>query len=458
MFRLKQKNKDFDFYKTFWISRNPLPASDTNVRLIEHYKRMIFAEKNYEYDRFRTWFNNPDKQGYLDFTKTYELNNEFNDKGLIFIRHGKANDWAATVGKDIPHNESWLYYETENTPKMTFHFLLENSAGYWRFSPTLSHFDMISDRISWGSIYHRLLTSDRLERLALQDEMAKESKIAVSNGLSTDRHTWEKEIKPLPIPFSSATFRGENGNTILEVYYSIFLAPLLKKLNSQSREINVEKGISLHDPSWNLINKKNDQTIIMADKNAFYTSLYRFEIEPDSYNVAFYARPESSDYLGGWKTNIPVDNYVVNKLAISDIQMAGLISDTRAGSLFNKRNLLVVPNPSKTYLRNRPVYIYFEIYKLKKDAMGKTIFSIDYTIRFLKGEKSKLKNFFGIFKGGGKSSIRTSIDREGNDELSVEYLAIDVSKVKKGAHELEIKITDKISGETAIKKGELILK
>ena len=229
---LNSIKEKIDFFHALWTSRNPLPASKNNVRLTEHYKRILYAEKYYEYDGFRTWFNNPDKFGYLDFTKTYSLNNEFNDKGLIFIRHGKADEWAATAGEDVPSNESWLYFKTEKMPKMTFHFLLENSAGYWRFSPTITDPRMVSDRVTWGNIYHRLLRGDPLERYALEQEMAAESRIAVSQGLSTDRHTWDKKTKLLPIPFSTATFRGADGKTILEVYYAISLAPLLKKINS----------------------------------------------------------------------------------------------------------------------------------------------------------------------------------------------------------------------------------
>lgn len=79
-------------------------------------------------------------------------------------------------------------------------------------------------------------------------------------------------------------------------------------------------------------------------------------------------------------------------------------------------------------------------------------------LTFLKGEKKNIKNLFGVFGSAGKSSITTSIERDGNNEFSVEFLAIDISKVKNGEHELKIKITDKNSGDIAIKKVGLTLK
>ena len=79
---LNSITEKINFFKTLWISRDPTPAASINYRLAEHYRRLMYAEKNYEFDGFRTWFNNPDKYGYLNFTRTYNLNQEFNDMGL----------------------------------------------------------------------------------------------------------------------------------------------------------------------------------------------------------------------------------------------------------------------------------------------------------------------------------------------------------------------------------------
>jgi len=334
---------------------------------------------------------------------------------------------------------------------------LENSAGYWRFTPVITDRRMVWDRVNWGAIYHRLLRGDPMERLALVQEMAQQSKKSVSTGLSTDRHTWERKVKPLAIPSSIATFRGTGGKTILEVYYAISLAELVQKSNSTSHQVNVEQGISLHDKSWHLLDKKNDNKKIIANKDQFLIDFYRFEVEPDSYNVALFARPEKSDYLGGWKTKTFVENYAVPELLVSDIEMASLITSSKPGNKYNKNDLLVIPNPSRTYSKKKPVYLYFEIYNLHKNLKGSSKFTIDYTLTFLRGKKKNIKNLFGIFRAGGKSSIATGINREGNDELSVEFLAIDVSKVKSGEHELTIKITDNISGEIVEKKERLFL-
>ena len=151
---LLSENEWIRFFKIFWLKRNPMPAADINERLTEHYRRFIYAEKYYEYDGFRTWFNSPDKLHYLNYPKSYSLNQEFNDRGLIFIRQGETNDKVVTLGEDVPVNESWRYYATQTYPEMTFHFLKENSPGNnWRLAPYISNPALLTHSIISVALY-----------------------------------------------------------------------------------------------------------------------------------------------------------------------------------------------------------------------------------------------------------------------------------------------------------------
>jgi len=442
-----------NFFKTLWVSRDPTPAASINYRLAEHYRRLLYAEKYFEFDGFRTWFNNPDKLGYLDFTKTYNLNQEFNDKGLIYIRHGQYDDWAITPGMEIQSNESWIYYSTQSTPKMVFHFVLENTAGYWRFTPVITDPRMLEDRVQFGNIYYRLLRANQLERLAYAEEMARESREFVLTGLSTDRHSWEKKIKPLETPFSMSTFRGNRGKTTLEIYNGFSLSEQAD--DSKDENIEIEKGLTIHNLAWQEIEKYQEKVSVPIRKSESYIDLYRFEVPPDSYHVAFYLRPLGTDLLGGWKYEKRIPNYSSPELSISDIELATRIEPATKPGKFEKNGLIVIPNPTRLFALKDPVYIYFEIYHLTQDVKGNTSFSIEYTMTLLERKKKGLLSLFG---GGGKSSISTQIEREGKGELSVEYLAIDVSQLKAGEYDLIVKVTDRLNGKPAVQKRKMALK
>lgn len=160
--KIPDEKKAINFIYTFWNKRNPSPLLKTNPRILEHYKRILYAEKNYRYDKERhSFINNMD---------SYLLNNEFTDQGFIYIRHGKPDDksmssyskitvggWAAspkgraerdlqdemlnnydefsaqetilskgklsnTKAMDYPLCETWLYKETKENAKMIFFY------------------------------------------------------------------------------------------------------------------------------------------------------------------------------------------------------------------------------------------------------------------------------------------------------------------------------------------------
>ncbi|MFB3133139.1 MAG: carboxypeptidase-like regulatory domain-containing protein, partial [Rhodothermales bacterium] len=75
------------YFQAFWARRDPTPAEPINVRLAEHYRRLLLAERDYGHAGLRIWHTNPDNVGDLDFPPAYALNEEFNDKGLIYIRY-----------------------------------------------------------------------------------------------------------------------------------------------------------------------------------------------------------------------------------------------------------------------------------------------------------------------------------------------------------------------------------
>ncbi|MBD3291197.1 GWxTD domain-containing protein, partial [candidate division KSB1 bacterium] len=134
------------FFRHLWAKRNPTPIAAINYRLSEHYHRLLYAEENYTYRGFRSRFSQVDRMGYIHYPASYKLNEEFNDKGLIYIRHGKPDEQVVTQGRAVPVNESWMYYETATSPKMIFHFTPERESKYWRFTPIIENQQMIRER------------------------------------------------------------------------------------------------------------------------------------------------------------------------------------------------------------------------------------------------------------------------------------------------------------------------
>jgi len=436
------------FFRVIWTERDPTPAAETNCRLAEHYRRLLFAEKNYAYDGFRTRFNNPDKLNRLQFSKVSMLNDEFNDKGLIFIRHGEPDERATTLAQDVEGNESWLYYATSANPRMTFHFMLENSPTAWRLTPYIDDPRMLEDRLTWGGEYARLLRADQIERLSLVEQMAQESQQTVAVALSTDRHTWDKKLQQLDVPFVLSTFRGERGLTTLELCFAVPLRQLAQRAQRETRSVHMEHGIAIFDRSLRPVGEeRNTEEVDPHRSAAAYVQAQRFLLAPGTYNVGFHVRVPELDMLGGFKLQRVVDDYRAPGLHVSDLLVATRIDQATRPSNFVRNGWEVIPNPMQTFLRQQPVYVYFEVYGLTPDQNGLTEYVLEYRLEAIKRGKKGARTAFGLFGSGEKPSLTIRAERGGTAEFAAEHVAIDVSNVSNGDYTLTVKVSDRHSGQ-----------
>jgi len=454
-FRQLAAGRDYvDFFHRLFMRRDPTPAADNNVRLAEHYRRLMFAEANYVYDGFRTWFNNPDKLRYQKFPPMFYLNDRFNDKGLIYLRHGEPEDRVVSTGQALVSNESWRYLQTAVSPEMIFHFVVdENAVGNnWRLTPFLNDPQFLDDRVMWNAAYARLLRGDPLERMRLEDDLAQQSIKAVDTGFSTDRHSWDKKVQPLNAFAYAAFFRAPEGKSYFDLYYSLPLPSVedLMRAGAVNERVLCEHGVSLHDLQWKRVERKYDavtkEQIPNLSQMPYLIGQYHFAVEPDSYHVAFYIRQPATNRLGGWKEDLRVPKFEEGKLAISGIVLASSITPSSKNDLFVRNGLQIVPNPTRNFSRRKPIYVYFEVYNLRRAADGKASFIIEYTTLLRKEKKSGAKKVFSIAGSKTKPSTTLSVEREANETTSIEYLALDLDKAGAGDFRLSIKVTDKNSG------------
>jgi GWxTD domain-containing protein len=449
-------DKKKDFFYALWIERDPTPAAAINIRLAEHYRRLIYAEKYYEWDGFRTWFEDPDTLNYLDYPENNKLNQEFNDKGLIYLRHGEPDDIIKTAGEFVPFNESWLYYQQGEQPRLTFHFMLGKSGNDWRFAPVITHPAILEDRLTWDNIYYRMLHASEIDRLSYENEMAELSRESVSIGLSTDRHSWDEGSKSFLIPFTLETFRGEDGQTVLELSYALPTSEIAAEISEKQPEIEVERGLAVYNNEYKEISKSNEQITLSLQNRDDFIGYHRFVLSPGRYSLAMHALPQDTKLIGGWKVTEILEDYSLPDLKMSDIQLASRVEFTTGQAEFEKNGIAFYPNPGRIYYRKIPIHVYFEIYNLKMDEKGITFFSIDYDLTSLNFKKG-LTNLFGILGGGSKSSVTIHTERQGSDEFSPEYLAIDAGNLNVGEYELTIKISDQNANKVVEQKTRLIL-
>lgn len=525
------------FFQTFWVQRDPLPAMPINVRLKEHYRRILKAEQDYAYYGYRLWHNNPDRRGDLDLPMAYYLNQEFNDKGLIYIRHGEPADRESFVGGDVSvntqkgevnaywnpvergatgnwlPNESWRY----NTPRMDFHFVIDDGASgnNWRLTPVITNFGILENLEHWGQPYAEMISAARrvqqlefeqtsdlsqavagagddaiaideaieardstqtrtqvgpqLERGVLtmqsrylrdyqhgEQRMVEESREYVIEGLTSDRHTWDEAVEPIEMPHRLLAFRGEDGQTDLEMHFALPIGYITETDGSGAGMLPIEMGYAVHTMDWTPVKAEAEEKKVPAspDVTTALIDYFRVTVPPDSYHVALHGRYQKTQQLGGSTMAYDVPDFHQPGLAISDLLMADEVRPATEISKFNRNDLYVSPNPLHRYSTRQSVFVYFEIYQLTLNRGDQTEFTIEYTLESEDGS-SRRGGLFRRGRDGPTLSLKT--ERSGTESSTVEVAEIDVEKVEPGTYTFTVTVTDEVSGAQVARSQDIEL-
>ncbi|RMD85557.1 MAG: tetratricopeptide repeat protein [Calditrichaeota bacterium] len=472
------------FFRQFWSSRNPLPATDVQLRAIEHFQRLLHAEANYWYYGVRSWFNSPNKIGYknLKMPRVYYLNDAFNDKGLIYIRHGEPDDRAIASGQLLETYESWRYVKRDTRPELIFHFVMETNAveNNWRlisfpiqpnqlnqlvFQETntirnnvVNAFPLLDQLAGWNPKIDRFIfaaqqgTSGRMEFVNVIQGIIDEGAAQIQLGLNSDRYTWKDNIKLFDFPFSVTQFRGKSGKTLVDISYAL----PLKKLHSAFKH-----GVAVFDSLWNPMGKLNFteswpvQNSVRQVKNNLIHRV-TLPLSPNTYYLSLFAQSQDNHKLGGWNVVLDVDNFAGDSLLMSDLQLAYLIEPHGSDSTFIKNGMTIIPNPTGVFNINETVYLYYEVYNLKTDDKNESNFEIE---TILKQTKQKGKVSQKNSRSGKKQkSISIKAERRTGGTQSVEFASLDISNMEPGNYELTVQIHDQNSGEEIKKSIEIKLK
>lgn len=461
------------FFRSIWVQRDPMPAAAANARLEEHLRRLDHAELSYEHYRPRTFFNDPDVRTTLDFGRVYVLNHNFNDKGLVFIRHGPpqarifTGDETGAVGQALGNTgstafdvttgrrsepiavETWRYYASGDQPEMIFHFGTR-AGGNWRLMPAPMSLQALHDRRELGAAYAEAFQAvaggAQLEIPRLQMQMQREAQEYVDLGLETDRHSWSSDVRPLQMPAALFAFRGPDRSTQVDVYYA-FPTSQLASYRAEDGFVAVEVGLSVMRDDWTGIVNRRDKKLVRPSlvESDVAVGSFTFEVEPDTYTVSMHVKPEGTPLLGGWKSEYVFSDYASGGLSMSDLLLASSIEPSGGDDPFLRRGLRVVPSFTGHFRTDQPVHVYYELYNLALDGSDNTRYVTTIEIRPASG---RARGLLGLFRRGNRPVL--SLRTEGSSSVvsPIEYTEIDMSDVEPGSYVLLVRVQDEVASLT----------
>ena len=191
-----------DYLKQFWSERDKIELRADGERLREHYRRLFYARKNFQLTSLNRHY---------DIVERYRSGSrDFDDRGVIYIRHGEPSSRASYAAPGLEPNESWRYSRPDGD--MIFHFmaredvqdykLVESLFDVLGFSTALAlKGDGLSDadvdpmaqqlllsREQLAPIYGRLQSAGRISNARYQDEERQVGQESIAEGTTTDSY------------------------------------------------------------------------------------------------------------------------------------------------------------------------------------------------------------------------------------------------------------------------------
>ncbi len=440
--------------RVFWLEKNPLPSFPYSMRLIEHFKRIIYAEKYYRYSGFRLKIYDANKLELIKHPPWYYLNDKFNDRGIIYIRYGEPDDKIFITGTG-ESRMSWLYKKNAQHPRMVFYFMVDNDAppGYWTLVPMLLDRKSLSELEIWDARYHGVKPLDASTWYRFENEGVK----TAERGLTTDSFTWPKEIKPLDANISVNQFKDDNRSNSVSIDYAVPLNELIEKAN---KDHSLKVNILIFDSSMSPVLKKNDNlTIGNSGKNIFnnlFIDGYKFLLPRQKYTISMDISNSEVTRLYGAYFTYDLTNF--NKELKCSFEQAFKITPINNSNNRDREHLTILPNPTFKFNKSDNVFTYYEIYNLSFDKNSRTNYSVNFDVRQKEESKSIWDFFAGLFGKSSNYNISTQNNYSGTSKDVSNYLAFDINELESGNYEMVLKIKDNLSGKETSTSSELIVK
>ncbi len=346
----------------FWKSQDPLYLSDFNERKMEHFGRMAYS--NLRFRRF-----SDDVEGWQT------------DMGKTYIKFGRYRRRMSMYKFAEGIIEFW-YYE-----KFQFKFC-GSGADRWGFCG--GSWYGITQRQSEVSAFE-----DYREGIDFATRRTNFSRIP-STLKEASHHTFRKTAqrfvdpylkRKYTLPYQVAAFEDRDS---VRVELSYMIPKDRLEANPETDEVSFWDGVFLFDENWqNVYNYRKAVSFALPPplpaenaaarhRNDHLLVSRLVSVPQGSYHFSVELLDQTSGAIGIARDE---EQYVYDDetfhlsdlLVGSDIQARNALPEGRG-------DLLITPNPVRTFSQSESIFIYLELYDLKRDDFGSTQYEISYTI------------------------------------------------------------------------------
>ena len=356
-------------------------------------------------------------------------------------------DYHPVTSGDDPSTvpwETWIYTDVGGGIEITF--TDEIGSGIYDYAPV---------PLNQGGI--------SIRQTASLSSHSPESVYQRAAASTPDFYVPEDRKPPLDFHYSLADFKGNDDRSLLEIYYGV---PVLT--GHYMSEQNVTRLVltnhaALISSALDTVYRKTNEIDYkvggnQAGEGQLVPDVLKLNLPPGAYRLEVKSQDRAKGRMGIYQQQVVVEPYGEGGLQISDLELAWRIAAEKSAGRFDKGDLQVIPMPSRTYRKGQSVFVYYEIYNMKKDEFGQTNYNVSYTITSSDAPQ-QVSNISRLFRWGtGKrEELAVSYEQLGDDAQEVEYVELDLAEQVPGRYSLKVTINDRNSGESVEKDAVFVI-
>ena len=455
--QLKTNRARVNFIITFWRQRDPTSGTFANERLFEHYKRLLKARQRY---------GNHSEKGY-DY------------RGSVYVRYGEPDQVYEEVDFNLNAEDmnarnpmlSWFYYHLD--PPVAFDFVMRGD-GYVLTYNLGQGLDLMNVqdqyKVMKDILARRRSISPALQAMSFSMRDDPNINVADANDVvlrvklqeastryGEDMRERHQKLPPvvstyfsdLSFEYNVSYFENADSSQSYVVAYGIADKKIKRKKNSPQTDIVVSTFLS--DPNYRVFAKKSTIAMAANDRRGYQRAVHRFDIDREDFYIFVQVLSEASKQLGKQAVVMkhaprPADSLGMSSILLADaVQAAGSGQDTLALAI-QRNGLWIRPTPLQKIRKEKPPYLYFEVYGLRQDNQGGTKYEIAYIVKEAADRGlSKLAGKINPFDRS-KTLIELTETRQGNAFRAHAYVQLDFSKLDRGRYDLYVQVKDRNSG------------
>jgi GWxTD domain-containing protein len=433
------------YLRQFWTSRDHIELRAPDERLREHYRRIFYARKNFQLTSLNRHY---------DIVERYRSGSrDFDDRGIIYIRHGEPSTRASYAAPNLEPNESWRYSRPDGD--LIFHFVAREDVQDFKLVESL--FDVLGfsnalalreDRASanpmaeqlmlsrerLSPIYQRLQSAGGIGTSRYQTEERMLGQASIALGTTTDSYelTFPSDLK---VKSEVLAVGHDSGGSLVQIAYAIPGASL--------EPMTVTRGYLYSVRLRFVATDRTGKVAAALDTTRHFVSpapvptgehlVGRAEVNVPpgryEYRLAIQQGEESGVVL-------PTDTVRVGQPTSAALALSDLVLGSRSTNLFWRRSDsdTVTFNPLRTFKRNQEMDLYYEVEGLSAGT--------PYTVRISAKKNGGGGGLFKKIFGGGGAAISLKFEEQGAFPVGTSHRTLNLRSLKPGTYTLEVSVDD----------------